>query len=99
MALVKNTFAFLRNKDIFDTRSEAISSLRKQLREGLADGSMILARYKGKSGVKTLAGLVYSDGKRKSLSVLKLDGIITETETNDNNLNYADLYKETQLGN
>lgn len=98
MALVRNTFAFLRNKNIFDTRSEAISSLRKQLREGLADGSMILARYKGKSGVKTLAGIVFSDGKRRSLSVLKLDGIITETETNDNNLYYADLYKETQPG-
>lgn len=98
MALVKNTFAFLRNKNIFDTRSEAISSLRKQLREGLADGSMILARYKGKNGVKTLAGIVFSDGKRKSLSVLKVDGIITETETNDNNLYYADLYKETQPG-
>ena len=98
MALVKNTFAFLRNKNIFDTRSEAISSLRKQLREGLADGSMILARYKSKSGVKTLAGIVFSDGKRKSLSVLKVDGIITETETNDNNLYYADLYKETQPG-
>jgi hypothetical protein len=98
MALVRNTFAFLRNKNIFDTRSEAISSLRKQLREGLADGSMILARYKGKSGVKTLAGIVFSDGKRKSLSVLKVDGIITETETNGNNLHYADLYKETQPG-
>jgi hypothetical protein len=98
MALVRNTFAFLRNKNIFDTRSEAISSLRKQLREGLADGSMILARYKGKSGVKTLAGIVFSDGKRKSLSVLKVDGIITETETNNNNLHYADLYKETQPG-
>ena len=98
MALVRNTFAFLRNKNIFDTRSEAISSLRKQLREGLADGSMILARYKGKSGVKTLAGIVFSDGKRRSLSVLKLDGIITDTETNDNNLYYADLYKETQPG-
>ena len=98
MALQKNTFAFLRNRNIFDTRSEAISSLRKQLREGLADGSMILARYKGKSGVKTLAGIVFSDGKRRSLSVLKLDGIITDTETNDNNLYYADLYKETQPG-
>ena len=98
MALVRNTFAFLRNKNIFDTRSEAISSLRKQLREGLADGSMILARYKSKSGVKTLAGIVFSDGKRRSLSVLKLDGIITDTETNDNNLYYTDLYKETQPG-
>ena len=98
MALQKSTFAFLRNRNIFDTRSEAISSLRKQLREGLADGSMILARYKGKSGVKTLAGIVFSDGKRRSLSVLKLDGIITDTETNDNNLYYADLYKETQPG-
>ena len=98
MALVKNTFAFLRNRNIFDTRSEAISSLRKQLREGLADGSMILARYKGKSGVKTLAGIVYSDGISKSLSVLKVDGIITETETNSNNLHYANLYKETQPG-
>ena len=98
MALQKGIFAFLRNRNIFDTRSEAISSLRKQLREGLADGSMILARYKGKSGVKTLAGIVFSDGKRRSLSVLKLDGIITDTETNDNNLYYADLYKETQPG-
>ena len=98
MALQKGIFAFLRNRNIFDTRSEAISSLRKQLREGLADGSMILARYKGKSGVKTLAGIVFSDGKRRSLSVLKLDGIITDTETNDNNLYYADLYKEIQPG-
>ena len=98
MALQKSTFAFLRNRNIFDTRSEAISSLRKQLREGLADGSMILARYKGKSGVKTLAGIVFSDGKRKSLSVLKVDGIITDTETNNNNLHYADLYKKTQPG-
>lgn len=97
MAIVRNNiqYSFLRNKDIYNTRSEAINNLRQQLRSNnsLTDGSMILARYRCKRDVRTLVGVVYSDGIRKSMSILKLDGIINDADTNDDSLHYAELYK------
>lgn len=103
MATVRNNiqYSFLRNKDIYNTRSEAINNLRQQLRsnKSLTDGSIILARYRYKHDVITIVGVVYSDGIRKSMSILKLDSIINDADTNDNNLHYAELYNKSQLAN
>lgn len=103
MAIVRNNiqYSFLRNKEIYKSHSEAINNLRQQLRSNnsLTDGSMILARYKHKHDVRTLVGVVYSDGIRKSMSILKLDSIINDADTNDNNLHYAELYNKSQLAN
>ena len=103
MATVRNNiqYSFLRNKNIYNTRSEAINNLRQQLRNNrsLTDGSIILARYRCKYDVRTIVGVVYSDGIRKSMSILKLDSIINDADTNDNNLHYAELYNKSQLAN
>ena len=94
-------FSFLRNKEIYNTRSEAINNLRQQLRNNrsLTDGSIILARYRCKYDVRTIVGVVYSDGIRKSMSILKLDSIINDADTNDDSLHYAELYKKSQPAN
>ena len=78
MALVKNTFAFLRNKNIFDTRSEAISSLRKQLREGLADEvvAFIAPKIIGGRNAKTP---VEGEGIELMGNAIKLKNKVVET--------------------
>ena len=104
MAIVRKNkpqFSFLRNKKIYNTRAEAINGLREHLRNNnsLVDGCMILARYKYKHDVRTLVGVVYTDETRKSMSILKLDSVISDADTNDNNLHYTELYNKSQLAN
>jgi hypothetical protein len=86
--------SFLRNKEICGSRKEAVDAMKKQVSLKAQDGSIILSRYNGRNGVRTLAGVIYNDGIRKTLSLLKIEEVITDFETNNSNLNYGDLYKE-----
>lgn len=94
MATPIKTIAFLRNKDPYNSRIEAINAMKKQLRSNASDGNMILSRYRDKRGIKSLIGIIYNDGVRKSLTTFKVDDVIEDFELNDNNLHYGDLYRE-----
>ena len=85
---------FLRNKELHNSRSEAVSAMKKAISRKSQDGSIILSRYRDKRGVKTLLGVIYNDGMRKTLSIFKTDEVITHFETSEDNLHYGDLYKE-----
>lgn len=98
MALPRQTLptqiGFLRNKKIHNSRSEAVSAMKKAISREAQDGSIILSRYTDKRGIKTLLGVIYNDGMRKTLSIFKTDEVITHFETSEDNLHYGDLYKE-----
>lgn len=88
------TIGFLRNKNLYTSRTEAINAMKKQLGSDAPNGSMILSRYRDKRGIKSLIGIIYNDGVRKSLTTFKVDDVIEDFELNDNNLHYGDLYRE-----
>lgn len=94
MSTLIKTIAFLRNKDPYNSRTEAINAMKKQVRSNAPDGNMILSRYRDKRGIKSLIGIIYNDGVRKSLTTFKVDDVIEDFELNDNNLHYGDLYRE-----
>ena len=96
--LRRNSIAFLRNSNLYCSRSEAVSAMKNQVKNSSSkDGNIILSRYRDKKGIKTLAGIIYDDGINKSLSILKVDEVITDFETNcnnnNNNLYYGNLYR------
>ena len=85
---------FLRNGKLYSSRGEAIQGLKKTMSNYGQDGTMLLARYKDKTNVKTVLGVVYSDDERKFMTIFKSDSVITEDIEPRHNLYYENLYEK-----
>ena len=94
MANYKQSYCFLRNKELYNSRKEAVSAMKKQFNSYAPDGSLILGRYKDSKCIKTILGIIYNDGTMKTLSIFKTNEIITNFETN-NNLHYKEYYENS----
>lgn len=76
---------FLRNGLLYNTRELAIEGINSNA-SGIADGSAILARYKGseyatdQNDVKTIVGFKYTDGTNSSLTIFDTEGASGDVE-------------------
>ena len=64
---------FLRNATLYETREAARTALENNKTLG-ADGTALLARYGSGTDVKTLAGLVWSDGTNYTVTIIDVEG-------------------------
>lgn len=71
---------FLRNGSLYATREAALTGLNDQKLAAEQDGSIILARYGNGNTVKTLVGLVYVNGKNKSLTIFDIEGASADVQ-------------------
>lgn len=84
MAIINNNVQnvkFLRNAALYESREAARAAL--EANKGLgADGTALLARYSGETAtdVKTLAGLVWSDGTNYTVTIIDVEGGSSDVE-------------------
>ena len=82
MAITKNNVQnvkFLRNAALYETREAARTALENNKTLG-ADGTALLARYGSGTDVKTLAGLVWSDGTNYTVTIIDVEGGSSDVE-------------------
>lgn len=84
MAITNNNVQnvkFLRNATIYETREAARTALEDNKALG-ADGTALLARYSGENetDIKTLAGLIWSDGTNSTVTIIDVEGGSEEVE-------------------
>lgn len=70
---------FLRNATLYETREAARTALENNKTLG-ADGTALLARYGSGTDVKTLAGLVWSDGTNYTVTIIDVEGGSSDVE-------------------
>lgn len=85
--------AFLRNEKIYSSRRMAENNLKKIANSKGEDGNLILSRYREKnsSNIKTIFGIVYSDGINKFITIFEGESFCI---TNANKYHYENLYKK-----
>lgn len=89
MSTNKINFSFLRNKNPYKSRKEAIEGLKTNI-DNSTDGGIVLARYKSSDNVKTIMGVVYSIDGDKQITIFEgTQNIILPNKK----LHYEELYR------